>query len=123
MAGDLWQDLRHGVRGPAETRLVVYCCCGYTDAGYWCQYWSLSPALTRNSCGPGWTKTSIPLYESMPAYTRDPARPGEPGRSTLENYVAFRDQAKSLRNLAAYCQFDTLLGHDDPVEVRPHVHP
>jgi predicted permease len=52
------------------------------------------------------------------AYTKDPTRPGRPGEATLEDYLAFRDRAKSLGNLAAYADFYAPLGADDPVEVR-----
>ncbi|HJQ25176.1 MAG TPA: ADOP family duplicated permease [Blastocatellia bacterium] len=52
------------------------------------------------------------------AYSKDPARPGRPGQATLADYRAFREQAKSLRNLAAYAQVEMHLGEDDPVEVR-----
>lgn len=52
------------------------------------------------------------------AYTRDPLRPGRPGEATLEDYLALRDGAKSLGNLAAYAEFSTPLDKDNPVEVR-----
>jgi hypothetical protein len=52
------------------------------------------------------------------AYTTDPRRPGAWGETTLEDYLAFRDGAKSLRNLAAYADFYAPLGKDDPVGVR-----
>jgi predicted permease len=51
------------------------------------------------------------------AYTTDPLRPGQPGDTTLEDYLAFRDQAKSLGKLAAYGDFVAPLGQDDPVSV------
>src|SRR5215470_1798187 len=53
------------------------------------------------------------------AYTRDPTRPGRPGAATLEDYLAFRDGAMSLLNLAAYADFHASLGKDDPAEARP----
>jgi predicted permease len=52
------------------------------------------------------------------AYTIDPRRPGAWGETTLEDYTAFRDGAKSLRNLAAYAEFYAPLGKDDPVGAR-----
>jgi predicted permease len=52
------------------------------------------------------------------AYTNDPARRGRPGDTTLEDYLAFSDGAKSLGNLAAYADFYAPLGKGDPVEVR-----
>jgi hypothetical protein len=38
-------------------------------------------------------------------YTRDPTRPGHYGAATLEDYLAFRDGARSLGKLAAYADF------------------
>ena len=35
-------------------------------------------------------------------HTQDPTRPGRPGRTTLEDYLAFRDRTKSLCKLAAH---------------------
>jgi predicted permease len=52
------------------------------------------------------------------AYSKDPARPGRPGAATFEDYLAYRERAKSLRHLAAYAQVEMHLGEDDPVEVR-----
>ncbi|HEV2666406.1 MAG TPA: ABC transporter permease, partial [Blastocatellia bacterium] len=52
------------------------------------------------------------------AYTSDPTRPGRYGAATLEDYLAFRDGAKSLGALAAYARFDALLGKDDSVKLR-----
>lgn len=53
------------------------------------------------------------------AYTRDPTRQSHYGAATLEDYLAFRDGAKSLGKLAAYADFRAPLGKDDPVESRP----
>lgn len=59
----------------------------------------------------------VRIYTS---YTYDPPASTNPrGGATVEDYLAFRDQAKSLRTVAAY--FDTLqapLGHDSLVETR-----
>jgi predicted permease len=52
------------------------------------------------------------------AYTTDPIRPGRPGYTTLDDCLAFRDQAKSLRDVAAYADFRAPIGNDDPVDVR-----
>ena len=49
---------------------------------------------------------------------QDPTRPGRPGRTTLEDYLAFRDRAKSLCKLAAHAGIEAPLGNDDPAEVR-----
>ncbi|HKQ80160.1 MAG TPA: ADOP family duplicated permease [Blastocatellia bacterium] len=52
------------------------------------------------------------------AYTEDPSRPGRLDETTLEDYLTFRDGAKSLGNLAAYARFDAPLDKDDPREAR-----
>ncbi|HSB09709.1 MAG TPA: ABC transporter permease [Blastocatellia bacterium] len=52
------------------------------------------------------------------AYTKDPLRPGSPGETTLEDYLAFRDRTKSMRSLAASSDIYVSLGQDDPREVR-----
>jgi putative ABC transport system permease protein len=53
------------------------------------------------------------------AYTKDSTDPGRLGEMTLEDYLAFRDRAKSLRNLAAYADIRGVrLGKDDPKDVR-----
>src|SRR5205814_7115714 len=39
------------------------------------------------------------------AYTKDPAHPGYPGKVTLEDYLAFKGDARSC-DLAALAQFD-----------------
>jgi len=52
------------------------------------------------------------------AYASDPTRPGRYGAATLEDYLAFRDGAKSLRDLVAYADFRAPLGKDDPAEAR-----
>src|SRR5262245_23118672 len=51
-------------------------------------------------------------------YTQDPTRPGRPDRTTLEDYLAFRDRAKTLGKLAAHAGIEAPLGDDDPAETR-----
>jgi len=51
------------------------------------------------------------------AYTRDAARPGYPGKVTLEDYLAF-DRSTRACDLAAFAQLDAQLGQADPVRVR-----
>src|SRR5262245_27589176 len=53
------------------------------------------------------------------AYTDDPKRPGYSGGMTLEDYQAFRDRAKSLREFAAYVDLRGVrFGKDDLGDVR-----
>src|SRR5262245_11725086 len=49
------------------------------------------------------------------AYTNDR---GRPPAMTLEDFLAFHDRAKSLRNLAAWGDSYALLGQEDPIEIR-----
>jgi hypothetical protein len=50
------------------------------------------------------------------SYTNDPKRPGQPADTTLEDYIAFRDRARSVRDLIASSDFRPSL-EDDPSEV------
>jgi len=117
MIGDLWQDLRYSVRSLRKhallsTVVVVTLTLGIgVSAGVFTYY---NAGFLRARVD----KDFDSFVRVYAAYTRDPARPGRPGWATLDNYLAFHDQVKSLRNLAAYSQFSTSLGQDDPVEVR-----
>jgi predicted permease len=54
-------------------------------------------------------------------YTRpslDPVRPGPPGNPTWDEYVAFREQARTVRDLAAWTRFEAILGTADAQPVR-----
>jgi len=116
-AETLWQDLRYGVRGLRKQALLSAVVVATLTLGIGFStgvFTGVNSEFLRARVD----KDFDSFVRVYAAYTTDPARPGEPGRATLETYLAFRDQAKSLRNVAAYCQFDTSLGQDDPVEVR-----
>jgi predicted permease len=49
-------------------------------------------------------------------YTTDPANPGQPGSTTLEDYRAFRDHAQSLRDVVAWRRVTAPLGQNDSSE-------
>jgi putative ABC transport system permease protein len=49
-------------------------------------------------------------------YTTDPANPGQPGRTTLEDYRAFRDHAQSLRDVVAWQRVTAPIGQNDSSE-------
>ena len=117
MLETLWQDLRYGVRGLRKQALLSAVVVATLTLGIGFStgvFTGVNSEFLRARVD----KDFDSFVRVYAAYTTDPARPGEPGRATLETYLAFRDQAKSLRNVAAYCQFDTSLGQDDPVEVR-----
>jgi predicted permease len=50
------------------------------------------------------------------AYTTDPAKPGQPGSTTLEDYRAFHDHALSLRDVVAWRRVTAPLGQNDSSE-------
>ena len=51
------------------------------------------------------------------AYTTDATRPGRFGRSTTDNYLAFRDHAQSLKDVIAWHRVTAALGKNDPSEM------
>jgi predicted permease len=113
----LWQDVRYAARSLRKHALLSIIVIatltlgigvstgvfGYYNAEF------LRPRLYKNH------DSFARVYA---AYTKDPTRPGRYGAATLEDYLAFGDGAKSLRNLAAYADFRAPLGKDDPVEAR-----
>ena len=117
MIADLWQDLRYSVRSMRKhaflsTAVIVTLTLGLgVSTGIFTYF---NAAVLRAQVDQDFD-SFVQVYS---AYTRDPARPGRPGDATLEDYLALRDGAKSLRDLAAYADFRIPLGKDDPVEVR-----
>ncbi len=117
MISDLWHDLRYGVRSLRKhallsTVVVATLTLGIgVSTGIFTYY---NSELLRARVD----KDFDSFVRVYAAYTKDPTRPGQPGGATLEDYLAFRDQAKSLRNLAAYASFDMSLGQDDTVDLR-----
>jgi predicted permease len=114
----LWQDLRYAARSlhkHALLSIVVIATLTLgigVSAGVFTYYNAefLRPRLYKNH------DSFARVYA---AYTRDTTRPGRYGAATLEDYLAFRDGAKSLRDLVAYGDFRAPLDKDDQVEVRP----
>ena len=49
-------------------------------------------------------------------YTDDPANPGHPGSTTLDDYRSFRDHAQSLRDLVAWQRVTAPVGENDSSE-------
>jgi predicted permease len=49
-------------------------------------------------------------------YTTDPANPGQPGSTTLEDYRAFRGHSQSLRDVVAWRRVTAPLGQNDSSE-------
>lgn len=117
MIADLWQDLRYAGRSLRKHALLSTVVIATLSFGIGIStgifsYYNAEFLRARVY------KEHASFVRIYAAYTKDPTRPGHPGEMTLEDYLAFRDRAKSLRNLAAYARFDTPLGQDDPGEAR-----
>ncbi len=117
MIADLWQDLRYavlGIRTQALLSTVVIATLalgiGISSGAFaFCNAQLLRPPLSKDF------DSYVLVYSG---YSKDPARPSRPGATTLEDYVAFRDRAKSLHSLAGWAWFSMLLGEEDKAEVR-----
>ncbi len=117
MIADLWQDLRYAARSLRKHAALSIAVIATLTLGIgisagafaFCNAEFLRPQVDKDF------SSYLVVYS---AYTRDPLRPSHPGATTLEDYIAFRDRAKSLSNLAASAQFDPLFGHEDQAEVR-----
>ncbi len=117
MIADLWQDLRYAVRSLRKHALLSLAVMATLTLGIGMSagvfaYYNVEFLRARVD------KDYDSFVRVYAAYTQDPTRPGRPGEATLEDYLALRDRAKSLRHLAAYADFYAPLGQDDPVEVR-----
>lgn len=117
MIADLWQDLRYAGRSLRKHALLSAVVIATLALGIGIStgifsYYNAEFLRARVY------QDHASFVRIYAAYTKDPTRPGRPGEMTLEDYLAFRDRAKSLGNLAAYARFDTLLGQDDPGETR-----
>ncbi len=117
MIADLWQDLRYAARSLRKHAALSIAVIATLTLGIgisagafaFCNAEFLRPQVDKDF------SSYLVVYS---AYTGDPLRPSHPGATTLEDYIAFRDRAKSLSNLAASAQFDPLFGHEDQAEVR-----
>lgn len=116
MIADLWQDLRYAARGLRKHALLstVVVATLTLGIGISAGVFTLINATAlraRIDKDPG---SFVRVFSS---YTRDTLRPGRPGDTTLEDYFAFRDRARSLRDLVASTDFRPSL-EDDPSETR-----
>ncbi len=97
MIADLWQDLRYSVRSMRKhaflsSAVVVTLTLGIgVSTGIFTYF---NAAVLRAQVDKDFD-SFVHVYS---AYTKDPARPGRPGDATLEDYLALRDGAKSLRS-------------------------
>src|SRR6266545_639220 len=118
MIGDLWRDLRYAARNLRKHALLstVVIATLTLGIGISAGVFTLINAIAFRAPVDKDYDTFIRIYS---AYTKDPARPGlAPGAATLEDYLAFRDRAKSLGAVAGWAQFFAPLGQDDTSETR-----
>src|SRR5215475_9081804 len=118
MIADLWQDLRYAVRGLRKHALLSIAVIATLTLGIGISAGAFND-FNASSLRPRVDKDFDSFVKVYTASTRDPRRPNPPGElATLENYLAWRDGAKSLRQLAAYTEFYAPLGQNNPVEAR-----
>ena len=119
MIADLWQDIRYGLRGLREHALLSIVVVTMLTLGIGVST-GVFAYLNARFLRPQLDKDFDSFARVYTAYTIDLMGPGAPsrsddsGRMTLEDYLAFRDRAKSLRQLAAWAtQFSVPFGQDD----------
>src|SRR5215510_13695586 len=117
MIADLWQDLRYAARGLRRHALLstVVVATLTLGIGVSAGVFTLINAIALRARVDKDHSSFAQIYS---AYTKDPARPGRPGAMTLEDYLAFRDQAKSLGDVAGWAKFEAPLGQDEAPEAR-----
>ncbi|HEU0176009.1 MAG TPA: ADOP family duplicated permease [Blastocatellia bacterium] len=113
----LWQDLRYSMRSMRKQALLsaVVIATLTLGVGFTAGIFTLINATYLRA---RIDKDHSSFAQVYSVYTQDPTRPGQPGMTTLEDYLAFRDLAKSLGKLAAYTRIDASLGNDDSAETR-----
>jgi putative ABC transport system permease protein len=113
----LWQDLRYGARSLRKHALLSIVVIVTLTIGIGIStgvFTLVNVALLRARVD----KDPASYAAVYSAYTIDPVRPGRPGPTTLEDYLAFRDQARSLSVVAAWHTSRGMLGEEDAPEVR-----
>jgi putative ABC transport system permease protein len=116
MIADLWQDLCYAARGLRKQALLSTVVVATLSLGIGISagvYTLINASALRARID----KDPDSFVRVFSSYTRDPLRPGRPGDTTLADYFAFRDRARSLRELIASTDFRPAL-EDDPSETR-----
>jgi predicted permease len=113
----LWEDLRFSMRSLRKHALLstVVIATLTLGVGFSAGIFTLINAIYLRA---KIDKDHDSFAEVHSVYTQDPTRPGRPGGTTLEDYLAFRDRVKSLGKLAAHAGIEAPLGNDDPAETR-----
>jgi len=113
----LWQDVRYAVRSLRKHALLSIAVITTLTLGIGVSvgvftYYNAVYARPRVD------KDFYSFVKVYSAYSMNPTRTGEPGGTTLEDFLAFRDRAKSLHDLAAFSQMEALFGEGEAIEVR-----
>jgi hypothetical protein len=117
MIGDLWRDLRYAARNLRKRALLstVVIATLTLGIGISAGVFTLINVIAFRAPVDKDYDTFVRIYC---AYMKDPARPVRPGAATLEDYLAFRDRAKSLGAVTGWADFFAPLGQDDTSETR-----
>jgi predicted permease len=121
MIAGLWQDIRFGVRSLRKHAMLSTVVIATLTLGIGLStdiFTHLNATYLRARVD----KDPDSFVRVYSAYTRDSEQPGRPGATTLEDYLAFRDRARSLYDVAAWAKFEAPVGPshgvDDPTGVR-----
>ena len=117
MIGGLWRDLGYAARNLRKHSLLstVVIATLTLGIGISAGVFTLINAMAFRAPVDKDYDTFVRIYC---AYTKDPARQVRPGAATLEDYLAFRDRAKSLGAVTGWADFFAPLGQDDTSETR-----
>src|SRR6266516_4138676 len=116
MMQTLWQDLRYAWRSLQRHSVLSVTILATLTLGIGVNA-AVFTLINADALRPHVNKDPDSFLRVHAAYTKDLKHPGYPGKVTLEDYLAFKGEARSC-DLAALAQFDAQLGQDDPVRVR-----
>jgi predicted permease len=116
MFGDFWLDLRYAVRSLRKHALLSSAVFVTLTLGIGLNT-AVFTLINADDLRPPVDKDPDSFLRVHAAYTKDPANPGFPHKLTLQDYLAFRDNARSC-DLAGSAQFSAQLGEDDAANVR-----
>ena len=112
----LWQDFRYAARSLHRHTVLSLTVLATLTLGIGVNA-AVFTLINADALRPHVNKDPDSFLRVHAAYTKDPTHPGYPGKVTLEDYLAFKGDARSC-DLAALAQFDAQLGQSDPVRVR-----
>jgi predicted permease len=111
----LWQDISYSIRSLRRNALlsIIVIATFTIGIGINAGVFTLINAIALRARV---DKDPDSFVRAYTAYIQDPTRPRAPGTTTLEDYLAFRDRARSLRDVAAWAGFDAMIGANDSSE-------